>query len=144
MAPKIYIGCSGWSYKDWVNIFYPKDLSPKECLSYYALFFNTVEINNTFYKFPTERVLQSWISQAPKGFKYSLKATHYITHTKRFKDVKEPLSRLYGLSDILAEKMGCFLFQFPKIMTFTLDTLENLIAQLDNAYQNIVEFRHQG
>jgi uncharacterized protein YecE (DUF72 family) len=144
METKIYIGCSGWSYKDWINIFYPKELPSKDYLSYYSRFFNTVEVNNTFYKFPTEKVVKSWFAQSPKKFKYSLKASRYITHVKYFENVKEPLKRLYGLSDVLGEKMGCFLFQFPKSISFSLETLENLIAQLDSTYLNIVEFRHEG
>jgi uncharacterized protein YecE (DUF72 family) len=143
METKIYIGCSGWSYKDWINIFYPTELSPKDYLSYYARFFNTVEINNTFYRFPTEKIVRSWSAQTPQKFKLSLKANRYITHVKRFENVKEPLNRLYGLSDILAEKMGCFLFQFPRTASFTLETLESLITQLDSRYDNVVEFRHK-
>lgn len=143
MQTEMYIGCSGWSYKDWINIFYPKDLSPKDYLAYYARFFNTVEINNTFYKFPSEKIVRSWFAQTPKEFKYSLKASRYITHTLHFRDVQEPLNRLYGLSDILAEKIGCFLFQFPKTMRFTPETLERLITQLDNCYDNVVEFRNE-
>lgn len=143
METKIYIGCSGWSYKDWINIFYPEDLSPKDYLSYYARSFNTVEINNTFYKFPTEKIVRSWSDQTPQKFKLSLKASRYITHVKRFENIKEPLNRLYSLSDILGEKMGCFLFQFPKTLSFTLETLESVITQLDSRYNNVVEFRHK-
>jgi uncharacterized protein YecE (DUF72 family) len=105
--------------------------------------FNTVEINNTFYRFPTEKIVRSWSAQTPKEFKFSLKASRYITHIKRFENVKEPLSRLYDLSDILGEKMGRFLFQFPKTLRFTLETLESLITQLDSRYDNVVEFRHK-
>ncbi|MBA3813326.1 MAG: DUF72 domain-containing protein [Alphaproteobacteria bacterium] len=143
MQPKIYIGCSGWSYKDWTDVFYPKNLSTRDYLSHYVRFFNTVEINNTFYNFPTEKAVQSWELQAPSGFKYSLKANKSITHINHFKNVQELLKRLYGLSDILAEKTGCFLFQFPPSFPFTPEALENLITQLDNRYHNVVEFRHK-
>jgi uncharacterized protein YecE (DUF72 family) len=118
-------------------------VSLKDYLSYYSSYFNTVEINNTFYKIPSEKVVRSWYAQVPKEFKFSVKANRYITHIKRLKDTKESLKHLYELSDILAEKMGCFLFQFPKNVRFTSEALESLITQLDNKYQNIVEFRHK-
>jgi uncharacterized protein YecE (DUF72 family) len=144
MQSKVYIGCSGWYYKDWVDVFYPQDLSVRDYLSYYTHCFNTVEINNTFYNFPSKKAVQRWACQAPKGFKYSVKANRYITHVEQFKNVQEPLKRLYGLGDTLAEKIGCFLFQFPASVTLNFEVLERLIAQLDHRYHNVVEFRHKG
>lgn len=140
--PDIYIGCSGWSYKGWKGFFYPDDLPVKEYFSYYTRFFKTVELNTTFYRFPTQKTVQAWYALAPKEFKYSLKSSRFITHIKRFKNVQEPLKRVYGLSDILAEKMGCFLFQFPASFHFTPENLERLIGQLDSVYKNVIEFRH--
>ncbi len=138
---KGYIGCSGWSYGDWKGLFYPSNLSSKNYFSYYAQFFDTVEINSTFYRFPTEKALKSWYEQAPKAFKYSLKASRIITHIKRFKGAKEALKRFYGISDILAEKTGCFLFQFPENYTFSNERLERVLVELDPTYKNVIEFR---
>lgn len=144
MKIKTYVGCSGWAYQDWKDVFYPKDLSRNERLSYYTRFFNTLEINSTFYRLPTKKALQSWYDQTPNDFRFSLKASRYITHIKRFKDVREPLKKFYDLCDILGEKVGCFLFQLPSNMDFTIKTLENIVTQLDTTYTNIIEFRHRG
>lgn len=139
----IYIGCSGWSYKEWREIFYPKDLPIKEYLAYYSRSFNTVEINSTFYRLPTEKTVKSWYTQTPPNFKYSLKASRILTHIKRFEDIREPLKYFYGLGDFLAEKMRCFLFQFPGTFAFTPKKLELIISHLDEKRLNVVEFRHQ-
>lgn len=137
-----YIGCSGWYYKEWEEIFYPQELSSRDYFYYYAKNFNTVEVNSTFYHFPAHKTVQKWYKQAPKDFKYSIKANRQITHLKRFKDVEEPLKYLYSLSDILDEKMGCFLFQFPQSFTFTHERLERILSQLNTDYKNVLEFRH--
>lgn len=139
---KAYIGCSGWYYKEWKEIFYPKELFLKDFFSYYAAHFNTVEVNSTFYHFPTQKTVQGWYKQAPKDFKYSIKANRHITHLKRFKDIRDPLKYLYSLSDILDEKIGCFLFQFPKNFTFTNERLDRILSQLNTDYKNVLEFRH--
>lgn len=119
-----YIGCSGWAYSEWEGLFYPKDLPPKERFSYYTRFFNTVELNTTFYHFPTVETVKRWAVQAPPGFKYSLKANRALTHVKKFQNIQELLKQTYGLSDILSEKTGCFLFQFPARFYFTPQRLE--------------------
>lgn len=137
-----YIGCSGWSYKYWEGVFYPDDLSPQKYLSYYANYFRTVEVNNTFYRFPTEEAVFSWAKLVPKEFRFSLKVSRYVTHVKRMKQAQEPLRRFYGLQEDLQDKMGCFLFQFPETFKFTEENLERLLSQLDPAYKNVVEFRH--
>lgn len=139
----VYVGCSGWCYKEWRDAFYPEALYPKEYLAYYSRFFNTVEINSTFYRLPTEKTVKSWYAQTPPSFKYSLKASRTLTHVERFKDVRGHLEYFYGLGDLLAEKMGCFLFQFPGTFTFTPEKLERVISQLDGKRLNAVEFRHQ-
>ncbi len=138
----VYIGCSGWSYKDWKGSFYPLNLPLKERLSYYMNFFNTVEINSTFYHLPTQKTVQLWYDQAPKGFQYSLKVNRNITHIKRFKDIREPLHYFYGLSEILREKIGGLLFQFPESFRFTEAKLTRIISHLNENYKNVVEFRH--
>lgn len=139
---EIYIGCSGWSYKAWKGPFYPETLSLKEHFSYYTNIFNTVEVNSTFYHFPTQKTVESWYNLAPKEFKFSLKANREITHIKRFKMIEEPLKRFYSLSDILKEKLAYFLFQFPPSFRFTDEKLDQIILHLNSNYKNVVEFRH--
>ena len=140
---EVHIGCSGWSYRDWRGSFYPEGLSPEGYLAYYARFFKTVEVNSTFYRLPTEKTVKSWYNQASPAFRYSLKASRYLTHIKRFKNIAEPLKHFYKLGDFLGEKMGWFLFQFPESFPYTLEKLERLLSQLDRNHQNVVGFRHQ-
>lgn len=139
---KVYIGCSGWSYPSWKGVFYPPDLGSSDYLAYYAHRFNTVEVNSTFYHFPAAQTVQSWVSQVPDDFKFSLKVSRLITHTKRMQQVQEPLHRFYGLQDILQDKVGCFLFQFPANFHFTAHNLEQILTHVDATYKNVLEFRH--
>jgi uncharacterized protein YecE (DUF72 family) len=138
----IYIGCSGWSYQDWKNIFYPAHLSTTNHFSYYAAHFNTVEINNTFYHFPREHTIYSWMRKAPNNFKFSFKVNKEITHIKKMRQVQELLLNFYRLEDILQDNLGCFLFQFPSSFRFTKDNLAQILKQLNPCYKNVLEFRH--
>jgi uncharacterized protein YecE (DUF72 family) len=139
---KAYIGCSGWSYPSWKEVFYPPDVMARNYLAYYASHFSTVEVNSTFYRFPTIKTVRSWANQVPDYFKFSLKASRLITHMKRMRQVQEPLHRLYGLQDILQDKVGYFLFQFPANFHFTAHNLEQILTHLDPIYKNVLEFRH--
>ncbi|MBI1954377.1 MAG: DUF72 domain-containing protein [Proteobacteria bacterium] len=135
------VGCSGWYYQEWEGLFYPENLD--QYFSYYAKFFNTVEINNTFYRFPSNKTVQRWYQQAPQGFKYSLKVSRYITHFKKFQETEEALQKFYNLSHILKDKMGCFLFQLPKNYRYSVEHLQRLLLNLDTNYENVIEFRHK-
>lgn len=137
-----YIGCSGWSYKNWKPAFYPPTLPVKNYFNYYANCFKTVEINNTFYKFPNPQTVHTWAQQTPPDFKFSLKVSREITHIKRMSQVEILLRSFYELADILQEKLGCFLFQFPPSFKFTGENLARIIEQLDPGYKNVLEFRH--
>lgn len=139
---EVYIGCSGWSYQDWKGIFYPTNLPARNYLSYYASHFNTLEVNSTFYHFPTEKSVHAWHQQVPNAFKFSLKVSRLITHTQRMKQVQEPLQQFYGLQEILQDKLGYFLFQFPASFRFSEYNMDQLLRQVDPHYNNVVEFRH--
>ncbi|MBS0186201.1 MAG: DUF72 domain-containing protein [Proteobacteria bacterium] len=137
-----HIGCSGWYYGEWRGHFYPENLSSKDFFDYYKQYFSTVELNSTFYRIPSEKTLQTWYKRAPENFKYSLKVNKYITHYDFFENPREKLKGFYGLSDILREKTGPFLFQFPKKFIYTPKNLEILLDLLNAEYTNVVEFRH--
>ncbi|MHB9147420.1 MAG: DUF72 domain-containing protein [Candidatus Amoebophilus sp.] len=137
----IYIGCSGWSYKNWKSVFYPPTLSSKNYFAYYATHFKTVEVNSTFYHFPTSKTAHTWVQQTPSDFRFTLKVSREITHLKRMHQVRELLNNFYGLSDTLKDKLGCFLFQFPASFRFTPEHLERILEQLDPCYRNVLEFR---
>jgi uncharacterized protein YecE (DUF72 family) len=138
-----FLGCSGWYYNDWAGRFYPANLSKKEWLQYYSEQFNTVEINNTFYRFPTEKQLKDWFNRTPSNFVFTLKANRLITHRKKFRDAKELVERFYQLVDVLEDKLGCILFQLPPTVKKDLGFLEKIIEQLDLRRNNILEFRHE-
>src|SRR5438094_169429 len=104
---KAYIGTSGWNYKHWSQgVFYPKDLKPSEWLKYFVGYFDTVEINNSFYRLPSEAVFQSWRTQVPHHFVFAVKASRFITHIKRLKDPEEPLALFFSRVKYLNEWLG--------------------------------------
>lgn len=137
-----YIGCSGWSYKDWKNVFYPDDLPTPNYFTFYANYFNTVEVNSSYYHFPSDTTLQSWLKRAPKNFKFTFKVSREITHIKKMRGAQELITQFYGMQDILQDQLGCFLFQFPPSIRYTKDNLEHILAHLDPRYKNVLEFRH--
>lgn len=138
----LHIGCSGWSYRHWQGFFYPETLSHQQWFKYYTTHFNTVELNYSFYRFPTPATAKRWYEQAPEGFRYSLKVNRIITHLKQMQGTKRLVDDFYALGEILGEKMGCFLFQFPPTFHYTPEHLQQLLAQLDPQFRNVVEFRH--
>ena len=107
------IGTSGYSYKEWKGSFYPVDLKAAEMLSFYAGRLKTVEINNTFYRLPTRKLLEGWSSQVPDDFRFVLKVSQKITHYKRLRDVDEEMGFLLESARSLGEKLGPFLVQIP-------------------------------
>jgi len=111
---RIYIGTSGFGYKEWKGIFYPEKISPKEMLRFYSERLNSVEINNTFYHMPVKGVLASWAEQVPDDFVFTLKAPQIITHLKRLRNVEEETEYLFRSLSVLDRKLGPVLFQFPK------------------------------
>ncbi|HUL30508.1 MAG TPA: DUF72 domain-containing protein, partial [Thermodesulfobacteriota bacterium] len=102
----IYVGTSGYAYKEWKGKFYPEKISPKEMLRFYSERLTAVEINNTFYRMPKESVLESWAEQVPGGFVFALKAPQIITHLKRLRDVSEETGYLFRTLSILGMKLG--------------------------------------
>jgi uncharacterized protein YecE (DUF72 family) len=138
------IGCSGFHYSDWKEVFYPRDLPQRRWFEYYCLYFNTLELNVTFYRFPQLKFLQNWYNISPPGFLFSVKAPRLITHYKRFSDVQRLLSDFYGTSrEGLKEKLGGILFQLPARMTYSKDLLNKIIDALDSSFLNVLEFRDQ-
>jgi len=93
---KVLVGTSGFAYKEWQGSFYPKDIKAKDMLRYYATQLKSVEINNTFYRMPSESVLRDWAEQVPDAFTFVLKAPQLITHRKRLKEVEAPRSSSRG------------------------------------------------
>jgi uncharacterized protein YecE (DUF72 family) len=111
-------------------------------LSFYAGKFGTVEINNTFYRMPSERVLVQWAEQVPDGFRFVLKASRRITHMQRLKNVEDPLSYLINNASLLGSKLGAMLFQLPPNMKKNLERLTTFLALLPDGWPAALEFRH--
>lgn len=139
-----HIGCSGWFYWDWRNIFYPEGLATKDWFAHYTKTFKTVEINASFYSWPTEATVKNWIKQAGrKKFVYTVKACELITHTKNFEDTKELVKDFGYIATILGNRMGCFLYQVPPSYHYSPARLESIVSQLlQTGQRNVIEFRH--
>ena len=138
-----WIGCSGFHYKEWKEVFYPKGLPKHKWFDYYSQQFNTLELNTTFYRFPQLRFLENWYNMSPAIYRFSVKAPRLITHYKQFKDSKRMLSDFYGTSrEGLRDKLGCVLFQLPERTIFSDEMLNRIIENLDPSFTNVVEFRN--
>ena len=122
----IYIGTSGYLYNFWKDSFYPINLPKGEYLQYYSNHFNTVEINNTFYKSPTKEIINNWYNSTPNDFKFSIKVNMYITHYKKLKNINKPLKEFINLIKNLKNKLGCLLFQFHHNFKFTITNFKRL------------------
>ncbi|RPI23868.1 MAG: DUF72 domain-containing protein [Acidobacteria bacterium] len=139
---RIYVGTSGYSYPEWKKIFYPADLAPKNYLHFYADRFPTTEINNTFYRFPSESTAASWKQQVPKGFRFSVKLTQKITHQKKLADVAEEMEWFQKGIGPLREKIAAVLVQLPPYFQKDLGVLDDFITRYGASLPLAFEFRH--
>ena len=137
------IGCSGFHYKDWKNIFYPAGLPQRLWFDHYAKYFNTLELNVTFYQFPKLASLQKWFTTSPDDFVFSLKVPRIITHYKKFTGTEQLLTDFYGVvQEGLGNKLGAVLFQLPPQFGYSPERLQLLISSVKKEYNNVIEFRH--
>ena len=138
----LYVGTSGYSYKEWKGSFYPEKIPAKEMLPYYAERLSTVEINATFYRMPQKSMLENWKAQVPPAFRFSLKAPQRVTHFKRLKETEEETKYFFETAEVLADQLGVVLFQLPPNMKKDLSRLETFLTQLPVATRAAFEFRH--
>jgi uncharacterized protein YecE (DUF72 family) len=136
------VGTSGWVYPHWVDRFYPKTVRAKDRFGHYAAAFDTVEINGSFYRLPSETTVRAWAEQAPAGFVYAWKASRYITHAKKLKDVGESLALVFGRMAPLGDAFGPVLFQLPPQLRLNLERLASFLALLPKGRRIALEFRH--
>jgi len=141
--PEYFIGTSGWHYDDWQGLFYPRDLSKSRWLEFYARHFHTVELNNSFYRLPSEKAFANWRKDSPEGFIFAVKVSRFITHIKRLKDAHEPLRNFLERADLLKDKLGPLLYQLPPNMKRDDDRLESFLSILPRRYRHVFEFRHE-
>jgi uncharacterized protein YecE (DUF72 family) len=135
------IGCSGWQYKHWRENFYPTQLPQSRWFDYYATQFDTVEINNTFYRLPEKTTFAAWEKRAPRGFLYAVKASRYLTHMKKLKDPAEPLHRLFARAQPLGRTFGPVLYQLPPNWQVDLPRFTEFLRRLPRRRQHAIEFR---
>jgi len=137
----IYVGTSGYAYKEWKGKFYPEKISPGEMLRFYSGRLDTVEINNTFYRMPKESVLRSWTKQVPADFVFALKVPQVITHLKRLQNVFEETEYLFRTLSVLDRKLGPVLFQFPKSFRVDRPALQDFLGLIPAGRACAFEFR---
>src|SRR2546423_6227483 len=145
MVRKINIGTSGWSYKHWKEIFYPKGLKSAEWLTFYAQTFKTTEINGSFYRLPKVETILDWAQKVPPDFVFCPKMSRYLTHMKKLKDPEESLERFFYVFEPIKKMMGPVLIQLPPALKFNYDTAEHLYSILKRkykAYEFVMEVRH--
>jgi uncharacterized protein YecE (DUF72 family) len=140
---KMRAGTSGYSYKEWKGNFYPADLAAADMLAFYAKRFATVEINNTFFRMPSEKMLLDWAAQVPKGFAFVIKAPRRITHMKKLKDVGDDVAYLLKTTAVLGAKCGPLLFQLPPFFKKNLALVRDFLGLLPPEGRAALEFRHQ-
>jgi uncharacterized protein YecE (DUF72 family) len=140
---KIHVGTSGFGYDEWKGKFYPEKISPGEMLRFYSERLRAVEINNTFYHMPTEKVLASWSGQVPDDFVFAVKAPRIITHLKQLRNVAEETAYLFKTLAVLGAKLGPVLFQFPKSFRADKPALEAFLELIPEKINCAFEFRSQ-
>lgn len=140
---RLYVGTSGFSYPEWKGTFYPSDLPGTDMLRFYAQRFATVELNNTFYRYPKDDTLTQWARTVPDGFKFSVKAHQRITHRKRLADVDGDLAFLFERIRTLGDRLGPILFQLPPSLHGDLSLFEAFLSGLRPGAQVAIEFRHK-
>jgi len=139
---RVRVGTSGYSYKEWKGTFYPQDLPASEMLRYYGERHDTVEINNTFYRMPTTKLLEGWVEQVPREFSFVLKAPRRITHQKKLADAGEETGLLLRSAAAMGDKLGPFLFQLPPWLKKDATLLKSFLDLLPGGTRAAFEFRN--
>jgi uncharacterized protein YecE (DUF72 family) len=143
LSASYYIGTSGWHYDHWRHRFYPAELVKTKWLEFYARYFNTVELNNSFYQLPSEAVFAAWHDSIPTDFTFAVKVSRFITHIKRLKDAEEAADKFISRAKVLREKLGPLLYQLPPNMHRSDEVLDHFLSTLPQGYKHVFEFRHQ-
>ena len=143
MTGTLYLGTSGYSYDAWKGTFYPEDLQGEHYLKHYASRFRTVELNNTFYRFPSEEALREWAGQVPADFRFAVKSNQRITHKHRLKDVEQVTHDFFERCRILGDKLGPILYQLPPQFVWNEKRLHSFLESLPREGWHAMEFRHR-
>jgi len=141
MACDLRIGTSGFHYKHWKGPFYPKECPTVKMLDFYIQHFDTVELNNSFYRLPEASAFDCWREATPQNFIFAVKASRYLTHNKKLKDPENALDNLLPRAAHLGAKLGPILFQLPPHWRVNPDRLTNLLEILPHDLRYAFEFR---
>ncbi len=142
MSADIRIGTSGWHYKHWIGTFYPQRWPASKMLGFYLERFDTVEINNSFYRLPAETAVTDWHASTPAGFCFAVKGSRFITHMKKLSDPVAGLEKFFSRIDLLREKLGPVLFQLPPHWEVNPGRLESFLQALPVWHRYAFEFRN--
>ncbi len=140
---RYFIGTSGWHYDHWRHKFYPEKLPKAKWLEFYAQHFSTVELNNSFYRLPSEAAFSNWYHSSPRDFTFAVKMSRFITHIRRLKSSKEAVENFLNRARLLRGKLGPLLYQLPPNMHRNDEILESFLSRLPRGMKHTLEFRHQ-
>jgi len=140
---EIILGTSGWWYEHWRGKFYPPEMNKNEWFNYYAKFFDSVEINSSFYRLPFSNMVKGWANKAPPGFKFTLKMWRRVTHLKKLKDIEKDMEIFMSRISPLKDSLGAILYQLPPSFKCNLDLLEDFLKKLPGGIDQVVEFRNK-
>ena len=140
-AGRVRIGCSGWQYKHWRGNFYASELPLKRWFEHYASVFDTVEINNSFYRLPQTSTFADWGHRAPLRFLFAVKASRFLTHMKKLKEPEGPLDLFFSRARALGRHLGPVLYQLPPGWKLDIARLEHFLHVLPRDVRHVVEFR---
>jgi uncharacterized protein YecE (DUF72 family) len=143
MTGDVHIGTSGWHYKHWVGTFYPDHWPASKMLAFYQERFDTVELNNSFYRLPPESGLEHWRASTPANFCFAVKGSRYLTHMKKLKDPQAGLEKFFARADLLKEKLGPVLFQLPPNLPVNVERLAQFLDALPDWHHYTLEFRNE-
>ncbi|HTM47904.1 MAG TPA: DUF72 domain-containing protein [Bryobacteraceae bacterium] len=138
----VHVGTSGWHYPHWRGPFYPEKLPASKMLEFYARYFDTVELNNTFYRLPLESGLEPWRSTTPRGFQFAVKGSRFITHMKKLKDPEVAIGRFFERIDRLKPKLGPIVFQLPPFWGIDTERFAAFLRALPKRHRYAFEFRN--
>jgi uncharacterized protein YecE (DUF72 family) len=137
----IFVGTSGWTYDDWAGRFYPEGVKGSERLGFYVTKFDTVEINATFYRLPTQTMLDAWNRRLPASFQLVVKGSRVVTHLKKLSDCQEPLQLFLDRAGQL-KTLRVILWQLPPSLHKDLGRLSRFLSLLPRQVRHALEFRH--
>jgi len=139
---RYFVGTSGWVYPHWRGLLYPEGLPQARWLEFYSRHFSTVELNNSFYRLPSEKAVLHWKETTPPGFLFSVKVSRLITHLKKLRNVEAPLESFLSRARLLGEKLGPLLYQLPPQMPKDLALLEAFLRLLPGDLHHVFELRN--